>query len=131
MQPSWKGSSSATSAAHPPAGEKPIQAKDAPMTTKTVAPELAALNGPFTKIARAMSRHWNVRIVPSGARCDTDGATIRIPYTADYLPAEKRQALHGMLDHEVAHVAEERAAFAHDGEDNPSAGAFAAGTTST
>ena len=73
-----------------------------------VCPELVGLAGPFTRIARAMSSEWNVRIVPSGAKCDTDGETIRIPFTADYLPREMRQVLHGMLDHEVCHVAEER-----------------------
>lgn len=55
-----------------------------------------------------MSSEWNVRIVPSGASCDTNGEMIRIPFTADYLPREMRQVLHGMLDHEVCHVAEER-----------------------
>ena len=73
-----------------------------------VCSELMGLAGPFTRIARAMSREWNVRIVPSGSRCDTDGEAIRIPFTSDYLPAEKRQELHGLLDHEVCHVAEER-----------------------
>lgn len=73
-----------------------------------VCSELVGLAGPFTRIARAMSAEWGVRIVPSGSRCDTDGETIRIPFTADYLPLEMRQALHGMLDHEVCHVAEER-----------------------
>lgn len=73
-----------------------------------VCAELAGLAGPFTRIARAMSSQHDVRIVPSGASCETDGQTIRIPFTADYLPPEMRQALHGMLDHEVCHVTEER-----------------------
>lgn len=73
-----------------------------------VCSELLGLTGPFTRIARAMSSAWNVRIVPTGSRCETDGETIRIPFTADYLPSEMRQVLHGMLDHEVCHVAEER-----------------------
>ncbi len=73
-----------------------------------VCEELVGLSGPFTKIARAMSRQWNVRIVPTGAKCSTDGETISIPFTADYLPLEMRQVLHGHLDHEVCHVAEER-----------------------
>lgn len=70
--------------------------------------ELIGLVGPFTRIARAMSAEWGVRIVPSGSRCDTDGEMIRIPFTSDYLPSEMRQVLHGLLDHEVCHVAEER-----------------------
>lgn len=70
--------------------------------------ELVGLVGPFTRIARAMSSEWGVRIVPSGSRCDTDGEVIRIPFTSDYLPPEMRQVLHGLLDHEVCHVAEER-----------------------
>lgn len=73
-----------------------------------VCQELAGLAGPFTRIARAMSAEWGVRIVPSGSVCDTDGEIIRIPFTADYLPPEMRQVLHGLLDHEVCHVAEER-----------------------
>jgi hypothetical protein len=75
---------------------------------KGVCEDLIGLSGPFTKIARIMSAQWSVRIVPSGAECKTDGETIAIPFTADYLPLEKRQELHGMLDHEVCHVAEER-----------------------
>lgn len=75
---------------------------------RTVCPELVGLAGPFTRIARAMSSEWRVHIVPSGARCDTDGEVIHIPFTSDYLPSEMRQVLHGLLDHEVCHVAEER-----------------------
>ena len=75
---------------------------------KGVCDELVGLSGPFTKIARTMSAQWHVRIVPSGSECSTDGDTINIPFTSDYLPYEKRQILHGMLDHEVCHVAEER-----------------------
>lgn len=73
-----------------------------------VCSDLMGLVGPFTRIARAMSAEWDVRIVPSGSRCDTDGEMIRIPFTSDYLPPEMRQVLHGLLDHEVCHVAEER-----------------------
>lgn len=70
--------------------------------------ELAAgLVGPFTAIARVMANQHHVNIVPSGFRCETDGKTIWIPFAADHLPEEKRQALHGMLDHEVCHVVEE------------------------
>lgn len=72
--------------------------------------ELAAgLVGPFTAIARVMSNHHRVHIIPSGFRCETDGNVIYIPFAADHLPEDKRQALEGMLDHEVAHVGEEEA----------------------
>lgn len=71
------------------------------------APDDFGLVGPFTAIARAMSNQWNVRIVPSGSECKTDGETIWIPFTADLLSEEKRDSLHGHLDHEIAHVAEE------------------------
>ena len=81
-------------------------------TTKTkvggVDPSLLGLVGPFTRIARAMSSQWNVTIVPSGFACMTDGKTIYIPFTSDYLPEAQRQQLHGMLDHEVCHVVEEQ-----------------------
>lgn len=75
---------------------------------KGVCDELVGLSGPFTKIARTMSAQWHVRIVPSGSSCSTDGDVIHIPFTADYLPYDKRKILHGMLDHEVCHVSEER-----------------------
>lgn len=75
---------------------------------KKVCEDLVGLSGPFTKIARAMSTQWGVRIVPSGTECKTDGEVIHIPFTADLLPLERRQILHGMLDHEVCHVAEEQ-----------------------
>lgn len=72
-----------------------------------ISPELRALTGPFTRIARAMADNFNVEVIPSGKECKTDGKRIYVPFTADYLPADKRQALNGLLDHEVAHVAEE------------------------
>jgi hypothetical protein len=75
---------------------------------KKVCVELLGLSGPFTRIARAMSAEWKIRIVPSGTNCSTDGEVIHIPFTADYLPLDKRQILHGLLDHEVCHVTEER-----------------------
>lgn len=73
-----------------------------------VDPSLLGLVGPFTKIARAMSAQWNVQIIPSGFACMTDGEVIYIPFTSDFLPPEQRQFLHGMLDHEVCHVVEEK-----------------------
>jgi len=73
-----------------------------------IEPGLLSLAGPFTKIARALSNNWRVNIIPSGHACKTDGNTIWIPFNADHLPEEKRQLLHGCLDHEVSHVTEER-----------------------
>jgi cobalamin biosynthesis protein CobT len=73
-----------------------------------VDPSLLGLVGPFTRIARAMSSQWNVTIIPSGFACMTDGKTIYIPFTSDFLPEAQRQQLHGMLDHEVCHVVEEQ-----------------------
>ncbi len=67
-----------------------------------------ALLGPMERIARAMSRRWDVRIEPTGGACCTDGQVISIPFRSDELPADARRILHGMLDHEVSHVAEER-----------------------
>lgn len=78
------------------------------MTKGKVCEDLVGLSGPFTKIARTMSAQWGVRIIPSGTKCQTDGEVIHIPFTADFLPLERRQVLHGMLDHEICHVAEER-----------------------
>lgn len=62
----------------------------------------------FTNIARAMSRNWQVNVVPSGYECCTDGETIKYPFNADHLKGAAQKVLHGLLDHEVAHVADER-----------------------
>lgn len=78
------------------------------MAKSKLEPSMLGLAGPFTKIARVMSEQWGVQIVPSGFACSTDGNTIRIPFTADHLAPERQRQLHGMLDHEVSHVAEER-----------------------
>jgi cobalamin biosynthesis protein CobT len=72
------------------------------------------LLGPFQKIARAMSRNWDVQVVPSGYDCCTDGNTIKYPFNADYLDGANQKVLHGLLDHEVAHVAEEREHTEHN-----------------
>jgi len=62
----------------------------------------------FTNIARAMSRNWQVNVVPSGYECCTDGDTIKYPFNADHLKDADQKVLHGLLDHETAHVADER-----------------------
>jgi cobalamin biosynthesis protein CobT len=77
---------------------------------KGVSNELYGLVGPFTRIARAMSKQYNIEIVPTGTGACTDGQRIYIPFTSDFLPEEARAALNGKLDHEVAHVVEEREA---------------------
>lgn len=70
-----------------------------------------SLEGPFTKIARSMSRTYGITVIPSGYACCTDGTgTIYIPFNADDLQEVDQRVLHGMLDHEVAHVVEEREA---------------------
>jgi Mg-chelatase subunit ChlD len=81
-------------------------------------PDLLRLAGPFTAIARAMARQWHIEVIPHGFRCDTDGNVIHIPFTADYLPAAQRHLLHGLLDHEVCHLLEERDAKSR-GEETP------------
>lgn len=80
------------------------------MKSRTVTPELLFLEGPFTKIAKAMSKNFNIRVIPSGFACATNGSEVFIPFNADYLPESKRQLLNGMMDHEVGHVIEEREA---------------------
>lgn len=75
---------------------------------KKVEPDLLFLRGSFTKIAAAISKNFNVRIVPSGFDCSTDGETINIPFNSDYLSEARRELLNGCLDHEVCHVSEER-----------------------
>lgn len=75
-----------------------------------MSPELYGLIGPFTKIARSMSKRYDIEIVPTGTGAATDGERIYIPFTADFLPEEAQIALNGKLDHEIAHVVEEREA---------------------
>lgn len=72
--------------------------------TKTLLPE----RGSMEAIAKTMSRNWSLNIVPSGNACCTDGNTIFYPYNADYLKGADRKVCHGLLDHEVAHVDDER-----------------------
>ncbi len=82
--------------------------------TKEAAPAMdfklaSSLTGPFTAIARAMSGQWGIQVIPNGFRCATDTKNvIYIPFAADHLGESGRRALHGMLDHEVCHVVEER-----------------------
>lgn len=64
--------------------------------------------GRFTRIARAISGHRGVQVVLSGHACCTDGDVIKIPANSDDLTGETAEVLHGLLDHEVAHVFEER-----------------------
>lgn len=78
------------------------------MTRRTLKDKMGGMIGPMTAIAKAMSRNMNVEIIPSGFDCCTDGKVIKYPFNADYLQEASRKVLHGILDHEVAHVAEER-----------------------
>lgn len=64
-------------------------------------------SGPFTKLARTMSRNGDVVVELTGTSCDTDGNTIRIPANSDEIRGADARILHGMLDHEVAHVRQE------------------------
>jgi cobalamin biosynthesis protein CobT len=66
------------------------------------------LVGPFTNLARILSRTWNVNVVPSGFGARTDGHRIFIPFNADFVKPETGQVLHGLLDHELLHVLHER-----------------------
>ena len=78
------------------------------MTKRSLKEMMGGMIGPMTAIAQAMSRNYDVAIQPSGFECCTDGKVIKFPFNADYLQEADRQVLHGILDHEVAHVAEER-----------------------
>lgn len=70
------------------------------------------LEGPFTKLARAMSRNYGIDVIPSGFTCATDGLSkIWIPFHADDMKEVDQQVLHGFLDHEISHVVEEREAL--------------------
>ncbi len=64
-------------------------------------------NGPFTRIARTISRQWGVNVRLDGLSARTDGTTIYIPANADDLKGADARILHGYLDHEVAHVTQE------------------------
>lgn len=58
------------------------------------------------RLARVMSRDWAVNVMFSGNMCSTDGDTIYLPYNSEYIDKDRR-LIHGILDHETAHVAEE------------------------
>jgi cobalamin biosynthesis protein CobT len=75
-------------------------------------PTTFGLVGPFTKIARSLSRNHDVEIIPSGTKCKTNGHKIWIPFNSDKLTDGLQQRLNGILDHETAHVSEEREAAA-------------------
>lgn len=66
-----------------------------------------SLEGAFTAIARAQSKHWGVQIVASGSELCTDGKVIYFPWNADDIDSVPFQVLNGYLDHEVGHIAEE------------------------
>lgn len=78
------------------------------MTKKSGKSRRARLEGPFTAIARAQSKHWGVTIQASGASLCTDGEVIKFPWNGDDIETIPFQVLNGYLDHEVGHVAEER-----------------------
>ena len=78
------------------------------MTKKSGKSRRARLEGPFTAIARAQSKHWGVTIQASGAALCTDGEVIKFPWNGDDIETIPFQVLNGYLDHEVGHVAEER-----------------------
>lgn len=81
------------------------------MTTKHHTSATARhMEGPLARIARAISRNWDVEVRFTGTKCATDGKVIYLPYNAEYLGDDKKQLIHGNLDHETAHVAEEREA---------------------
>jgi len=64
--------------------------------------------GHFEAIARAMARNHQIKVIPSGAECLTDGENILIPFNSDHFDEASANVLHGLLDHEVGHVKEER-----------------------
>lgn len=77
------------------------------MNKKNHSRRQTSLEGAFTAIARAQSKHWGVQIVASGSELSTDGDTIYFPWNADDIKGISFQVLNGYLDHEVGHVAEE------------------------
>lgn len=78
------------------------------MKKRSLKEMMGGMIGPMTAIAKAMSRNHRIRIEPSGFECSTDGQVIRYPFNADYLQEADQKVLHGILDHEVAHIDEER-----------------------
>ena len=77
-------------------------------TRKNTSKRRNALDGPFTAIARAQARSWDINIVPSGSTLATDGNTIYFPWNSDDIDTIPLNVLHGYLDHETGHIAEER-----------------------
>ena len=68
---------------------------------------LLKMEGEFAKLARIMSRNYQVKVHIGGTACCFDGDTIYLPGNADQLNAMDRRLLHAKLDHERGHAAEE------------------------
>jgi cobalamin biosynthesis protein CobT len=64
----------------------------------------------FQKLARIFSKTWHVTVSLNGHGCHTDGEHINIPANSDDLAAADQIILEGLLDHETAHVDQERQA---------------------
>jgi cobalamin biosynthesis protein CobT len=56
------------------------------------------------KLARILSRQWGIRVVFQHGKCETEGKTIFLPVVPDNAPDDLLMAMHGHLDHEVAHI---------------------------
>src|SRR3954470_13566179 len=82
------------------------------MAKEALSASARRLESTMQRIARTISGNWGVQVVFDGIRPQTDGKIIHLPYTAENVEGEKQVIMHGYLNHETAHVAEEEAAKA-------------------
>ena len=58
----------------------------------------------FSRLARLLSRKFDVEVIASETECKTDATKIYLPMLADRFKGEDRVCLNGMLDHEAFHI---------------------------
>ena len=58
----------------------------------------------YNKIARLISRKFDVQVIATEDECKTDSNKIYIPMLADRFEGDNRIALDGMIDHESFHI---------------------------
>lgn len=56
------------------------------------------------RIARVLSKKWNIKVIFQHDRCETSGSTIYLPTLPENASKELMDAMQGHLDHEAAHV---------------------------
>ena len=69
---------------------------------------LRMMESSLERTARALSSNWGVKVVFAGTCPMAADGVIYLPYNADDLSDDVKQLVHGSLDHETLHVAEDQ-----------------------